>query len=206
MRESAHHVGVETHGGPPLSAAPADAVGADVVTGPCVCLEHVAEVVRHAPDRIERVHAALQDECEPVAPLPPQPLAAEGSDVEAVEGDHAGLEPGWRTQHWRGRIAKRCLAAPGLSDYPDELTLVKLQADVPDRPDPLTPAWLVDDVDAAALQQGHHFSLSRGLESASTPKLISVSETINSTIARPGAKIISHWPGSSAVCCSSAVE
>ena len=66
-----------------------------VVARPGVRLEDVAEVVLDGPHRVQRVHAALQDQREAVAPRPAQLLAA----------------PGWR-RRCRRRRSRRSTGGP----------------------------------------------------------------------------------------------
>ncbi len=192
MREPAEHAGIEAHAVEQRSAAAPDAGCRKVVARPLVGLQDVAEVTPDTAHRVQRVHAALQDEGEAAPPPPAQFLAVQAGDVDAVEGDHAALEAGRRAQHPGDGVTERGLPGAGLAHEPDELALLKREVHVANRPDPLAAARLVDHVDATALQQGHHFSLSRGLDSASTPKLISVNDTMSKTIARPGARTIAH--------------
>ena len=93
------------------------------VTG--VRLQDVGEVVVDVAHRVQRVHAALQDEGEAVASLLAQLLAAQAGDVGAVERDAAALQPGRRPQHPGQGEAERGLAAPGLPHQADELALVR---------------------------------------------------------------------------------
>ena len=161
----------------------------------------VEEVAGDGSHRVERVHPALQHECESVAALMAELLAGQIADVGAVEIDHAAVEVRRRLEHPRECIAKGRLAAPRLADEPDELALIQRQADVADRPDVLAARRSVGHVEVGGSQQRHHFSLSRGLDSASTPKLISVKDTANRAIARPGARTSTHCPVSMAFCC-----
>ena len=157
-------------------------------------------------DRVECVHPALQHERETVAALVAQLLAVEVGDVDAVEGDPAAVEArGWAL-HAGQRVAQGRLAAAGFADQADEFACGEVEIDVAHRPDARAAVRFVHDVDAACRQQGSGlghaaFSRSRGFDSASIPKLISVNDSASSAIARPGAKTISHWPVSSAFCC-----
>src|SRR5450759_609833 len=134
-------------------------------------------------------------------PLRRQRLALQGGDVIAVEANDAPRKVRRWPQHPRQGEAECALSAPRLPHQADELALSQCQVDIAHRPDLLAAVGLVDDVDALGLQKCHHFSRRRGLDSASTPKLIRVNETASRAMASPGAKTRTHCPVSSAFCC-----
>jgi hypothetical protein len=147
----AQYRGVEMHLVEQLGAATADFALADIFTVALVCLENVAEVVRHRPDRIEGVHAALQHDRKAASPLSAQVLAGQQRDVRAVEEDLAGLKFRRRPEHARERKAQRRLAASGLADQADEFARPQRQVDVADGPDTYATRRFVNDIDALRL-------------------------------------------------------
>ena len=177
VREPAEHVGVELHLA--SSSAPRSPHGRPLRSSP-----GRACALRMSPKWRSTVRTGLSAFM-PLCSTSAKPLrrwrgaaprrASAAMSAPSNEID-AAFEPGRRPQHPGERVAERGLAAAGLADQADELALLKDEVDVADRPDPLSARRLVDDVDAARLQQCHHFSLSRGLDSASTPKLISVND------------------------------
>src|SRR5262245_10728473 len=111
---------VEMHLVEQLGAATPDFALAVVFTIAFVRPENVASVVPYRANRIEGVHAALQNDREAASPLSTQILAAHQRDVRAVEENLAGLKFCRRLKHAGQRKAQRRLAASGLADQADE--------------------------------------------------------------------------------------
>ncbi|QSB24954.1 hypothetical protein JN350_11390 [Curtobacterium sp. 24E2] len=96
--------------------------------------QHLGDLASDRHRRVEGEAGFLVDDRHDVAPEPPQPLTAQGRDVDAVDDQRRRLDGGVRAERRRQRAGHGALAGAGLAHEPVRATGLDHERDVVDHP------------------------------------------------------------------------